>query len=335
MAHLAVIGATSWGVTLAALLERAGHHVTLIVRSELEAHAVRAAGGLPRLADRPVLTHRVHITPPPLEPAIAGALAGALVAVPSQAFRSTVQAAGLPARLPVVSAAKGLELATGRRLTQVLHDLGFAPERAGVLSGPNLAHEIVNGLPAAAVVAVPALDLGEFWQRSLSSGTFRVYSSADVVGVELAGALKNVVAIAAGAAWGLGFGANAVAAIMTRGLAEMTRLGVALGAEAATFQGLAGVGDLAATCFSPLSRNRRFGELLARGLSPPAAAAEIGETVEGAATAAAALRLAASVAVELPITAEVAAVIGGERTVLEAMARLLGRPLAREELPRR
>ncbi|WP_322796001.1 NAD(P)H-dependent glycerol-3-phosphate dehydrogenase [Tepidiforma sp.] len=335
MAHFAVLGATSWGVTLAALLERAGHDVTLIVRSELEAHAVRAAGGLPRLAEHPVLSHRVHLTPAPLEPSIAAALTGALVAVPSHAFRASVEAAGLPRALPVVSAAKGLELSTGSRLTQVLEDLGFARERIGALSGPNLAHEIIQGLPAAAVVAVPDLALGDLWQASLSSGTFRVYSSADVLGVELAGALKNVVAIAAGAAWGLGFGANAVAAIMTRGLAEMTRLGVALGAEAATFQGLAGVGDLAATCFSPLSRNRRFGELLARGLSPTAAAAEIGETVEGAVTAAAALRLAGSVGVELPITAEVAAVIGGERTVPEAMARLLGRPLAREELPRR
>lgn len=335
MSAYAVLGATSWGVTLAALLERAGSDVILVVRSELEAHAVRAAGGLERLGAGRVLGPRVHVHPAPLTPGHAASLAGALVAVPSHAVRESVLASGLPATVPVVSATKGLDLETSSRMTALLAALGFDPARTGALSGPNLAHEIIRGLPAAAVVAVPDPDLGLAWQHALSHGAFRVYASTDVVGVELAGALKNVIAIAAGAAWGLGFGANAVAAIMTRGLAEMTRLGLALGAELATFNGLAGVGDLAATCFSPLSRNRRFGELLAAGRSPAEAAAEIGETVEGARTAPVALRMAAAAGVELPITAEVAAVIGGARTVPEAMLRLLGRPLAREELPRR
>ncbi|MCL6645307.1 MAG: NAD(P)-dependent glycerol-3-phosphate dehydrogenase [Dehalococcoidia bacterium] len=335
MPAYAVVGATSWGVTLAALLERAGNDVILLVRSELEARAVRAAGGLERLGAGPVLGPRVHIHPMPLTANHAAGLSGALVAVPSHAFRAAVQAAGLPRSLPVVSAAKGLDLETSSRMTEVLHALGYDPARTGALSGPNLAQEILRGLPAAAVVATPDPELVRALQTALSAGAFRVYASTDVVGVELAGALKNVIAIAAGAAWGLGFGANAVAAIMTRGLAEMTRLGLALGAEVATFNGLAGVGDLAATCFSPLSRNRRFGELLAAGRAPADAVDEIGETVEGAHTAPVALRLAAAAGVELPITAEVAAVIGGERAVPEAMLRLLGRPLAREELPRR
>lgn len=335
MPAYAVLGATSWGVTLAALLERAGNQVLLLVRNDLEAHALRAARGLERLGAGPVLGPAVHIEPVPLPQHHAETLAGALVAVPSHAVRSFVAAAGLPRTLSVISAAKGLDLQATCRITEVLAQLGFDPARTGALSGPNLAHEIVRGLPAAAVVAVPEVELGHTWQTALSAGAFRVYASTDVVGVELAGALKNVIAIAAGAAWGLGFGANAVAAIMTRGLAEMTRLGVALGGEVATFHGLAGVGDLAATCFSPLSRNRRFGELLAAGRAPAAAVAEIGETVEGAHTAAIALRLAATAGVELPITTEVAAVIAGERSVPEAMLRLLGRPLAREELPRR
>lgn len=335
MPAYAVLGATSWGVTLAALLERAGNQVLLLVRNDLEAHALRAARGLERLGAGPVLGPAVHIEPVPLPQHHAETLAGAVVAVPSHAVRSFVASAGLPRTLSVISAAKGLDLQATCRITEVLAELGFDPARTGALSGPNLAHEIVRGLPAAAVVAVPGVELGHTWQTALSAGAFRVYASTDVVGVELAGALKNVIAIAAGAAWGLGFGANAVAAIMTRGLAEMTRLGVALGGEVATFHGLAGVGDLAATCFSPLSRNRRFGELLAAGRAPAAAVAEIGETVEGAHTAAIALRLAATAGVELPITTEVAAVIASERSVPEAMLRLLGRPLAREELPRR
>ncbi|GIW13104.1 MAG: glycerol-3-phosphate dehydrogenase [NAD(P)+] [Tepidiforma sp.] len=335
MAAYAVLGATSWGVTLAALLERAGHTVILLVRSDLEAAAIRSSGGLERLGAGRVLGPRVHIHAVPLAADHADALAGAIVAVPSHSLRTTVAASGLPRGLSIVSAAKGLDLQTSARMTEVIAGLGFEPARIGALSGPNLAHEIVRGLPAAAVIAIPDPDLGTAWQSALSAGTFRVYASRDVVGVELAGALKNVIAIAAGAAWGLGFGANAVAAIMTRGLAEITRLGLALGADVATFNGLAGVGDLAATCFSSLSRNRRFGELLAAGRTPAAAVAEIGETVEGAHTAPVALRLAAAAGVELPITTEVAAVIGGERTVPEAMARLLGRPLAREELPGR
>jgi glycerol-3-phosphate dehydrogenase (NAD(P)+) len=180
------------------------------------------------------------------------------------------------------------------------------------------------------VVACPDEVQAARWQQALSGGTFRAYRSTDVVGVEVAGALKNVIAIAAGAAAGLDFGTNTMATILTRGLAEMTRLGTALGGDPLTFQGLAGVGDLAASCFSPLSRNRRLGELIAKGHSPKDALADIGEVVEGAATAPAAVELGMANRVELPIAAQVAAALEGRITVMGAMAELLGRTLKPE-----
>jgi len=231
--------------------------------------------------------------------------------------------------VPVLSAAKGIELSTGQRMSEVLAQR-WPVQLIAALSGPNLAHEVGRGLPAAAVVASSGVETALAWQRALATPSFRLYTSSDVVGVELAGALKNVIAIAAGAAVGLHLGANAVAAIVTRGLAEITRFGLALGADAATFSGLAGVGDLTVTCFSPLSRNHRLGELLAAGLSPGDALAQIGEAVEGAATAGVALELAARARVELPIVSEVAAVLAGKRKVSEAMALLLTRPLGPE-----
>jgi len=245
-------------------------------------------------------------------------------------LRRTIQATGVSRDTPVLSAAKGIELASGLLMSEVLVELGWARERVSAISGPNLAHEIVRGLPAAAVIAAESLPGAERWQAAMSRPTFRTYTSDDLAGVQLAGAYKNVIAIAAGACWGLEFGANAVSTVMTRGLAEMTRLGLAMGAEQATFLGLAGVGDLATTCFSPLSRNRRFGELLAKGRSVADARTEIGETVEGAATAEVALELARRSGVELPIGAEVAGVVRGEKSVLEAMAGLLSRPLKPE-----
>ena len=328
MARFAVLGATSWGLTLAWLLHRTGNSVTVITRSEAEAEAVRRQRGLARLPEL-LLPDAIAVVP---APAPAG-LDGVVIAVPARAVRETLDAAGGSRETPLLLAAKGVESQPGepsRLLSEMLCALGWPAERVAVVSGPNLAHEVVRGLPAAAVVAARPVSGAERWQKALSGGTFRVYSSDDVVGVELAAALKNVIAIAAGAAWGMEFGANAVSMILTRGLAEMTRLGVAMGASPATFQGLAGVGDLAATCFSPLSRNRRFGERLGRGETPDSAAAAIGETIEGARTAAIALEFGARYGVELPICATVAAVVGGQQTVMEAMAKLLARPLKPE-----
>lgn len=326
MAHYGVLGATSWGITLAGLLERSANEVVVLTRTAAEAAAVHSLRGLERLPELrlgPRVTIRA-VPPggPPLE--------GLVVAVPAQHLRATIRGAGLPRDIPVLSAAKGIELDTGARMSEVLEAEGWLPARIAAISGPNLAHEIARGLPAAAVVGSISPETARVWQHALAGPAFRVYTSTDVAGVELGGALKNVIAIAAGAAWGLQFGANTVASIMTRGLAEMTRLGQACGAEAHTFQGLAGVGDLAATCFSPLSRNRRFGELLAQGKSIGEARDIIGETVEGAATAEVALALARQHGVDLPITAEVAAVVGGFKTIAQAMADLLSRPLKGE-----
>lgn len=326
MARYAVLGATSWGVTLAWLLEQAGHQVVLVTRTAGEASRVEAIRGLERLPEVR-LGSPVSATAAPWS---GGSLAGAIAAVPAQSLAETLFAARLPRETPILSAAKGIELQSARRMSEVIAAAGWDPGRIAALSGPNLAHEVARSLPAAAVVASSASASAELWQRALAGASFRVYTSDDVVGVELAGAMKNVVAIAAGAAWGLGFGANTVASIMTRGLAEITRLGVGSGASPLTFQGLAGVGDLAATCFSPLSRNRRFGELLARGESPAAARAAIGEAVEGAATAEVALALASRVGVELPIATEVAAVVRGQATIDKAMRALLSRPLKGE-----
>lgn len=325
MGSFAVVGATSWGVTLAWLLATNGNEVTIITRTREEADAVAKRRGLERLpgAVLPASVSILHAH------AAAGAPDGIVFAVPARALRENIASLHLD-RVPALSAAKGIEPGTGLRMTEVLIDCHWRPEDVAALSGPNLSHEVVRGMPAAAVVASASPERAGEWQQALAGHSFRTYTSGDVIGVELAGALKNVVAIAAGAGWGLDFGANAVAAIMTRGLAEMTRLGVALGARAATFQGLAGVGDLAATCFSPLSRNRRLGELLARGRTPQAAISEIGEAVEGAWTAPVVLELAKQTDVELPIAARVSDVMEGRCSVAEAMSQLLNRPLKPE-----
>jgi len=320
-ASFVVVGATSWGITLAWLLRNNGHALDLCVRNEREREAVEAARGLARLPEVK-LDPDVRISTPV---DVIRRPDGVVVAVPAQAVRNTLSSLPLERSVPVLSATKGIEHGTSKLMNEVIRDCGWPGDMVSVLSGPNLAHEIVRWLPAAAVIASATQGESQRWQRAFSSGTFRVYSSGDVVGVELAGALKNVIAIAAGAAVGLGLGANTIAAILTRGLAEMTRMGTALGADPMTFQGLAGIGDLAATCYSPLSRNRHLGELLASGLAPAAALAEIGEAVEGAATAPVAVALGRQYGVELPIAEQVSAVLDGRTTVMAAMSDLLTR----------
>lgn len=325
MDRIAVLGATSWGLTLAWLLAANGRRVTLLTRSAEEAHALAHSRTSPRLPELR-LPDAIRFLPA----AAAEPVDGVVVAVPAQSLRASVGAASLSRSVPVLSAAKGLETETGLRMTEVLAALGWPDALTAALSGPNLAAEIAKGLPAAAVVASRDAAVAAEWQRALATPAYRVYRSDDVVGVELGGALKNVIAIAAGAAAGLEAGSNAIAAIMTRGLAEMTRLGTALGADPLTFQGLAGVGDLAATCFSPLSRNRRLGELLARGHPLEQALDIIGEAVEGVPTAPVALAKAKTLGIDVPVTEQVAAVLAGRATVIEAMRTLLSRPLTEE-----
>ena len=223
------------------------------------------------------------------------------------------------ARAPVLSLTKGLDPETGERLSTLVRGRPVA-----VLSGPNMAEEVAAGLPGAAVIASEDASLARRLQDALNSTAFRVYLNGDVIGVELCAAAKNVIALAAGACDGLGAGDNAKAALITRGLAEMARLGEAVGADQETFFGLAGMGDLIVTCWHPTGRNRRAGELIARGLSPEQARAEIGQVVEGLTTAPVLRDLSRRLGVELPITEGVCAVLEG-LPLQELAAGLMGR----------
>ena len=252
-----------------------------------------------------------------------------VVAVPSKHLRSTMTQAApfVPAGAAIVSVAKGIELGTGLRMSEVLDAVlaGHDRESIGVLSGPNLAREIMAGQPAATCVAFPDVTHATAVQQLFMSDALRVYTSDDVVGCEVGGAAKNVVAIAAGVADGLGYGMNTKVALITRGLAELTRLGVALGGRPLTFLGLAGVGDLIATCSSALSRNRRVGEELARGRSLPEIASSTHSVAEGVSTAPALLEVAAALGVEMPISSTVNALLRAELSPAEVVAMLMQR----------
>ena len=240
-----------------------------------------------------------------------------VVAVPSAAFGGVV--ASLPGRAPILSLTKGLDPASGDRLSTLVRDRPIA-----VLSGPNIADEIARGLPAAAVIACESLPLAVQLQLAITSSAFRVYVNDDVLGVELCAAAKNVIALAAGGADGLGLGDNAKAALVARGLAEMGRLAEVAGARPETFAGLAGMGDLIVTCWSPSGRNRRCGELVAQGATPEEAARSIGMVVEGLTTAPVLRDLAHRLDVEMPITEGVCAVLDGI-PLTELVARLMER----------
>jgi glycerol-3-phosphate dehydrogenase (NAD(P)+) len=250
-----------------------------------------------------------------------------VVAVPSPYFRRVLEQAApsIPSLVPVVSVAKGLEPGSLLRMSGVIAQVLPENPRA-VLSGPNLAREILGGYAAGAVVACRDVEVARDLQRLFNSGLYRVYTTHDVVGVEVAGALKNVIAIAAGMADGVGVGDNTRALVITRGLAELTRLGVAMGGEARTFAGLAGLGDLLATCVSPLSRNRHVGEELGKGRKIDDIVGEMRMVAEGIHTCGLALELAERHGVEMPITREIHRVMHGEITALDAYRGLVRRP---------
>jgi glycerol-3-phosphate dehydrogenase (NAD(P)+) len=297
---ISVAGCGSWGSVFAALLAEEGHDVTLLCRDREQARTIADTGRTPR-----------YLTQVDLSGVAAAALdeAGAdaellCVAVPSKAFREVVEA--LPGEAPVLSLAKGLDPASGERLSRVVEGRPVA-----VLTGPNHAEEIAEGLPAAAVIASEDGELAHRLQHELISPRFRIYLNTDLVGVELSAAAKNVMALAAGAVDGLALGDNAKAALVARGLAEMTRLGEACGARAETFAGLAGMGDLVVTCWSRHSRNRRAGELISRGTAVDEALAEIGMVVEGLTTAPVLRDLSRRLGIELPITEAVCEVLEG------------------------
>lgn len=285
-----MVGAGSWGTTFGALLEELGHDVIVAGR--------RPPNVL--IADAPVAEADL-----------------VCIAVPSRAFREVVET--LPGAAPRLILTKGLDPASGERLSQVVTDAPVA-----VLSGPNHAEEIAQGLPAAAVLASDDQELADELQHAIISPRFRVYVNTDLVGVELCAAAKNVIALAAGAVDGLGLGDNAKAALMARGLSEMTRLGEACGARSETFSGLAGMGDLVVTCWSRHSRNRRAGELIAQGATPAEAVESIGMVVEGLTTAPVLRDLATRLGIELPITEGVCAVLGGA-SLQDLISGLMGR----------
>jgi glycerol-3-phosphate dehydrogenase (NAD(P)+) len=308
-----VVGAGSWGTVFARLLADRGHDVTLACRDPKHVAAIRATGRNPRYQSDVVLRDVRAVAIEELE----GDTDVFVIAVPSRAFGNVVRK--LPGDAPVLSLTKGLDPEIGERLSTLVRGRPVA-----VLSGPNMADEIAQGLPTAAVIAAEDLELAERLQEEINSLVFRVYVNQDLVGVELCAAAKNVIALAAGGVDGLGLGDNAKAALVTRGLAEMARLGEACGAQPETFSGLAGMGDLIVTCWHPSGRNRRAGELIARGRTPEEAAMEIGQTVEGLTTAPVLRDLSHRLAIELPITEGVCTVLEGKE-LSDLVAGLMGR----------
>ena len=308
-----VAGAGSWGTAFAHLLVERGHDVVLGCRTAEQAESIATSGRnaryLPKVDLRAVCAVALDDAP--------GDVDVAVVAVPSKWFADVV--ARLPGGAPVLSLTKGLDPATGERLSSRVEGRPVA-----VLSGPNIAEEIAVGLPTAAVIASDDGFLAGRLQHAINSSVFRTYVNPDIVGVELCAAAKNVIALAAGGVDGLDLGDNAKASLITRGLAEMARLGEAAGARSETFAGLAGMGDLIVTCWSAQGRNRRAGELIAQGRTPDEAAAEIGQTVEGLTTAPVLHELSGRLRTELPITEGVCAVLSGQ-SLSGLVERLMGR----------
>jgi glycerol-3-phosphate dehydrogenase (NAD(P)+) len=289
--------------------------VMLSCRDPQQAHAIRETGHHPRYLPHGDLS---GVVPGPGPGTWLGDPQLIVLAVPSKAFAEVAQS--LPGVAPVLSLTKGLDPASGSRLSTLVTGRPVA-----VLSGPNMAEEIAEGLPTAAVIASEDEALAEELQRAINSLVFRIYVNPDVTGVELCAAAKNVIALAAGGVDGLGLGDNGKAALITRGLVEMARLGEACGGRPETFSGLAGMGDLIVTCESRHGRNRAAGELIARGASPDEAAATIGQTVEGLTTAPVLRDLSHRLGIELPITEGVCAILEGNVQLQELVEGLMGR----------
>jgi glycerol-3-phosphate dehydrogenase (NAD(P)+) len=324
MARLAVLGAGAWGTVIAWLLARNQHDVLLWTRREEHAEALRETSRNPDYVPDLVLPENVTVTAN-LEHACTTTEA-ILVAVPSKGLREVL--GKLPDVPALISCSKGLELTSFKRLSQVMSE--YHPEATvAALSGPNLALEIAAGKPAAATLASENLAFARTAQSWLNQATFLVYSSDDLIGVEIAGALKNVIALAAGICDGLNLGDNAKATLITRGLGEIVKVGTRLGGDVKTFYGLSGLGDLVATCASGQSRNHRAGEHLAKGASLQALQ-QSGLTAEGIPTAKAVHDLAAQEQLELPICSEIYRVIYENKKPHEAIANLMRRTLKEE-----
>jgi len=304
--RVAVLGAGSWGTTFSKVVADAGADVMLWARRPELAEAIQVRRENPDYLPGLRLPDRLRATSDARE-----ALSGAdlvVIAVPSQTLRDNLGRwqPSLPLDATYVSLMKGIELGTAKRMSEVIAEVaGVAGEQVAVVSGPNLAHEIAQEQPAATVVACTDHHRAVVVQRACRTAYLRPYTNTDVVGCELGGAIKNVIALAVGIAGGMGFGDNTRASLITRGLAEMARLGVSLGAEPGTFAGLAGLGDLVATCSSPLSRNRTFGERLGRGQRLAQVLDETRQIAEGVKTCRSVLDLGQRAEVDMPITAAV------------------------------
>ena len=326
MAQTAVMGAGSWGTAFALVLADAGNDVRLWGRRPEVCETINSKHENTEYLPGIELPDAISATSDPAE-----ALADAevvVLAVPSQQLRANLESwcAHIPADAVIVSLMKGIELGTHQRMSEVIAEVtGAGPERIAVVSGPNLAREIANREPAASVVACADQAVAERLQKIMHSAAFRPYSMTDVIGCELAGTAKNIIGLAVGVCVGLGFGDNTKASVITRGLAETARLGVAIGADPVTFMGLAGMGDLVATCSSPLSRNRTFGEKLGAGMSVEEVTAQTRQVAEGVKSCQSVSELAKLNGVEMPIVEHVAALVAGEMTPGELVQRLISR----------
>ncbi len=322
----AVFGTGSWGTAFSMVLADAGCDVVLWGRRpelvETIAHKHENPDYLPGIE----LPERIRTTTD-----AGAALADAefaVLAVPSQSLRENLAlwAPLVPEQTVLVSLMKGVELGTAKRMSEVIREVaGVGSERVAVVTGPNLAKEIAQRQPAASVVASTDVRVAERLQSACHTPYFRPYTNTDVVGCELGGAVKNVIALAVGIADGMGFGDNAKASIITRGLAETARLGAALGADAHTFAGLAGLGDLVATCSSPLSRNRTFGENLGRGMTLDEVVAATRQTAEGVKSCESILTLARRHGVDVPITETVVGIVHDGKSPVESVRELMAR----------
>ncbi|MBA2444196.1 MAG: NAD(P)-dependent glycerol-3-phosphate dehydrogenase [Nocardioidaceae bacterium] len=326
MNKVAVFGAGSWGTAFSLVLADAGNVVTLWARREELSANINArhenADYLPGVS----LANEIHATHDPAE-----ALDGAelvVLAVPSQSLRSNLQrwSGDIPPHAVLLSLMKGVEVGSSKRMSEVIEEVtGIGAGRVAVLSGPNLSHEIAARQPAASVIACTDEAVAEALQLRCHTAFFRPYTNTDVVGCELGGATKNVIALAVGMAVGLGFGDNTTATVITRGLAETARLGLALGADPYTFSGLAGLGDLVATCSSSLSRNRTFGEKLGQGMSVADIASSTRQVAEGIKSCVSIRDLATKAGVEMPIVEHVAALVEGDLAPQEMLVSLISR----------
>ncbi|PBC93579.1 glycerol 3-phosphate dehydrogenase (NAD(P)+) [Streptomyces sp. OV198] len=326
MNRVAVLSAGSWGTTFALVVADAGNDVVLHARRREVVDSINTRHENPAYLPGIALPASLRATAD-----ISEALDGAdyvVVSIPAQTFRAnlTAWAPLIGERTVVVSLMKGIETRSGLRMTEVITEVTRVPsERVAVVSGPNLAREIAARQPAASVIACRDETTAKALQEACLTPYFRPYTNTDVVGCELGGALKNVIALAVGLAAGMGLGDNARPLLITRGLAETARLGTVLGADPLSFSGLAGVGDLIATCMSPLSRNRTFGEHLGRGMTVDEAATATGQTAEGVKSSQSILELARRHGVDMPITEVVVDVIRGAATVAEAASMLMNR----------